>query len=270
MTDDYSDTMVVEDGIGNAEAECDSTPDGNTYDGAASAYLHSLPKPLDADGNFELFRKMRMATGAERDAIRERIICGNLRYVLKLALGFKCGTLADKIQDGNIGLMKAVDKYDLSKGVKFTGFAAMYIKQYIRVGLRREHTVKPFNVNRRKMTPEERAQYYPKMESLNAGVNPMDDESPERIDMLADETRPAYEAWDAEVIRGLVEKVKGAERRAICLYYGLAGESRMTYGRIADMFRGSDDQDERRMGTAESVRLAIQRGIRQIRDMLEA
>ena len=66
-------------------------------------------------------------------AAREKIINSNLRLVIKMCkeytgLGLP---LLDLISEGNIGLMRAVEKYELDKGAKFSTYASFWIKQGI-------------------------------------------------------------------------------------------------------------------------------------------
>ena len=63
-----------------------------------------------------------------------RLITSNLRLVVKIALEFQrvwMQNLLDLIQEGNIGLMQAVQKFDPYKGVKFSYYASFWIKAYI-------------------------------------------------------------------------------------------------------------------------------------------
>src|SRR6266849_3888565 len=62
-----------------------------------------------------------------------RLVASNLRLVVKLAHEYHRNPLAllDLIQEGNIGLMQAVKKYDPSRGVKLSSYAAWWIRAYI-------------------------------------------------------------------------------------------------------------------------------------------
>ena len=62
-----------------------------------------------------------------------RLVTGNLRLVVHIALEYRRTflNLLDLIQEGNIGLMQAVKKYDPLRGVPFSGYAAWWIRAYI-------------------------------------------------------------------------------------------------------------------------------------------
>ncbi|MFW5803303.1 MAG: sigma-70 family RNA polymerase sigma factor [Verrucomicrobiota bacterium] len=76
-----------------------------------------------------------IANGSE--AARQNLIQSNLRLVVKIAHDFKgLGVpLMDLISEGNIGLMRAADKFDPCKGAKFSSYAAWWIKQAMRLAL---------------------------------------------------------------------------------------------------------------------------------------
>ena len=72
-----------------------------------------------------------------REDARTTLIKANLRLVVKIAHDFKgLGLpLLDLISEGNIGLMRAVEKFDPAKGAKFSSYAAWWIKQSMRRAL---------------------------------------------------------------------------------------------------------------------------------------
>jgi RNA polymerase sigma-32 factor len=67
------------------------------------------------------------------DAAKELILC-NLRLVIKIALEYHrhfSNTLMDLIQEGNLGLIQAVQRFDPYRGVKFSYYASYWIRAYI-------------------------------------------------------------------------------------------------------------------------------------------
>jgi RNA polymerase primary sigma factor len=77
----------------------------------------------------------RISHGDEQ--ARDQMIRANLRFVIKIAREYEhLGMpLLDLINEGNIGLMRAVEKFDPAKGAKFSSYASLWIKQQIRRAL---------------------------------------------------------------------------------------------------------------------------------------
>lgn len=87
-------------------------------------------KLLTREEEIELGKKV---LGGDRDAAYS-MVTSNLRLVVKIALEFQrvwMQNLLDLIQEGNIGLMQAVKKFDPYKNVKFSYYASFWIKAYI-------------------------------------------------------------------------------------------------------------------------------------------
>jgi RNA polymerase sigma-32 factor len=86
---------------------------------------------LKPDEEFELARRVR-ETGDNDAAFR--LISSHLRLVVKIAMDFQrrwMQNVLDLIQEGNVGLMRAVQKFDPDKGIKFSYYAAFWIRAYI-------------------------------------------------------------------------------------------------------------------------------------------
>jgi RNA polymerase primary sigma factor len=80
----------------------------------------------------DLYEKISRVRRLVRES-KEALIIHNLRLVINIAKYYIGRGLSflDLIQEGNIGLMKAVDKFDYTKGFKFSTYATWWIKQYI-------------------------------------------------------------------------------------------------------------------------------------------
>lgn len=96
-------------------------------------YLREVSKfpLLEADEEVELARRVR-DTGDSEAAFR--IISSHLRLVVRIAMDFQrrwMQNILDLIQEGNVGLMRAVNKFDPDKGIKFSYYATFWIKAYI-------------------------------------------------------------------------------------------------------------------------------------------
>ncbi len=94
-------------------------------------YLREIGKVPLLTGEEEVI----LAKGKERGDVesKQRLIEANLRLVVSIAKKFtgRALTLLDLIQEGNIGLFKAVEKFDYRKGYKFSTYATWWIRQAI-------------------------------------------------------------------------------------------------------------------------------------------
>lgn len=79
-----------------------------------------------------LERRLRTAKRVAAEA-RERLVVQNLRLVVSIALRYQNigPSIKDLIQEGNIGLMRAVEKYDYTLGFRFSTYATWWIRQAI-------------------------------------------------------------------------------------------------------------------------------------------
>lgn len=90
-------------------------------------------KPLKQEEIEKLFTLYRNGTKEERQSAFAKICKHNERLVVSMAREYCSATdsLNDLIQEGNIGLMKAVEQYDFSSGASFGGYALYWIRRYI-------------------------------------------------------------------------------------------------------------------------------------------
>jgi len=93
------------------------------------AQINQLPI-LSSEEEFELALKYREKGDIEA---AHKLITSNLRFVVKIALEYKNYglKLLDLIQEGNIGLMMAVKKFDPRRGYRFISYAVWWIRAYI-------------------------------------------------------------------------------------------------------------------------------------------
>lgn len=96
-----------------------------------SKYMRDLKKwpVLSPEESVELFKQMEDGSSTAR----KKIINSNLRLVISVAKGYatKGIPMDDIIQEGNIGLMRAVERFDWKKGYRFSTYAIWWIRQAI-------------------------------------------------------------------------------------------------------------------------------------------
>ena len=115
-----------------ADVEIDITvPEGVALDDPVRMYLKEIGRVplLTAEEEVELARRME----AGDEEARHRLEEANLRLVVSIAKRYvgRGMLFLDLIQEGNLGLLKAVEKFDYSKGYKFSTYATWWIRQAI-------------------------------------------------------------------------------------------------------------------------------------------
>lgn len=108
-----------------------SVPDGISIEDPVRMYLKEIGKVplLSAEEEIDLAR--RMSEGDE--SAKKRLAEANLRLVVSIAKRYvgRGMLFLDLIQEGNLGLIKAVEKFDYQKGFKFSTYATWWIRQAI-------------------------------------------------------------------------------------------------------------------------------------------
>lgn len=119
---DFEDEMNEETDAPNIEAFANSS---------IKMYLKEVGEYPLLDKDEEVFLAKKAAAGNE--TARDRLIKHNLRLVVYIAKRYmgRGMALMDMIQEGNLGLIKAVEKFDVTKGYRFSTYATFWIKQSI-------------------------------------------------------------------------------------------------------------------------------------------
>lgn len=117
--------------VSKEELEDLSVPEGINIDDHVKMYLKEIGKVDLLDPQEETDLARRMAEGDEE--AKKRLAEANLRLVVSIAKRYvgRGMLFLDLIQEGNLGLIKAVDKFDYTKGYKFSTYATWWIRQAI-------------------------------------------------------------------------------------------------------------------------------------------
>jgi len=108
-----------------------SIPEGVAIDDPVRMYLKEIGRVPLLSGEEEVFLAQRMEEGDEE--AKRRLAEANLRLVVSIAKRYvgRGMLFLDLIQEGNLGLIKAVEKFDYHKGYKFSTYATWWIRQAI-------------------------------------------------------------------------------------------------------------------------------------------
>lgn len=128
--EDLSEAAI--DGMGDVEDDYDSSlSDSIAIDDPVKIYLKEIGRVplLSPDEEIELAQRMQKGDSAAKKRLAE----ANLRLVVSIAkrYGGRGMSFLDLIQEGNLGLIKAVEKFDYTKGFKFSTYATWWIRQSI-------------------------------------------------------------------------------------------------------------------------------------------
>ncbi|MGB0214840.1 MAG: RNA polymerase sigma factor RpoS [Alteromonas oceani] len=232
------------------------------------------------------------------EASRKRMIVSNLRLVVKIARRYNNRGLAllDLIEEGNLGLIQAVEKFDPERGFRFSTYATWWIRQTIERAIMNQtrtirlpiHVVKELNVYLRaarelaqeldhEPTAEDIALHLDKpidevskMLRLNERISSVDtpiggENDKALLDILADdnESSPEDELQDSNIKQNIVswlQELNAKQREVLARRFGLMGYEPSTL----------EDVGAEIGLTRERVRQIQVEGLRRLKDMLSS
>src|SRR2546428_5884265 len=111
-------------------------------DDGLRSYLNQLHKYAPLDRETELRLARRWVKRGEVSAA-QRLVCANLRFVVKIANSYKSYGIrvADLVEEGNVGLLEAVKRFDPERGHRFMTYAAYWIRAYILAHVLKQRTL---------------------------------------------------------------------------------------------------------------------------------
>lgn len=241
----------------------------------ASATLEQRGDEVDVDERRRLLRQI-----AQGDAAYERFVQANLRLVVSVAKRYTQGSglsLLDLVQEGNVGLMQAVERFDVRRGFRFSTYGTWWIRQAIsraiansgrairlpaqagalHAQVRRAQSCFESTHGRWPTSDEvadevgvtaakvEEALSFP-TEMLSISHPVAADSDAELGDVLPDRSPSAFDLVASDMlpaqVRRLLEALNERERRVVCLRYGLDRGRARTLDEVGHLFRLSREQ----------------------------
>jgi RNA polymerase sigma factor (sigma-70 family) len=194
--------------------------------GAARRHLDGHAASTRADRE-ELTRTVR-----DGDAARRTFVEANLRLVVSIAKHYRASglSLLDLVQEGNLGLLRAVDKFEWRKGFKFSTYATWWIRQAIQRGIR--HAARTIGLS---VVPR----------SLSEPLS--DDSDDDLADIVADRSAtPPVDAATAALlpaeIAKLIASLTPRERKILTLRFGLDRGEPCTLAEVGRHFHVSRER----------------------------
>ncbi len=245
---------------------------GYTGDSAFHLYIREIGQTQLLTPKEEIQLARRIQKGDAK--AREHMIKANLRLVVKIARDYENFglPLLDLINEGNIGLMRAVEKFDPSKGAKLSTYAAWWIKQSIRRALSDQSktiripvhaTDKLLHIRRTATKLEGELGREPTADEIGAELDipakqvqqlqtaairptsldaPLGDDDTNRIaDIIADEraTSPYQDLEDktnVDMVRQVIGILDAREKTILRYRFGLDGDGEKTLEEVGEKF----------------------------------
>lgn len=239
--------------------------------GRAAARRLQEARPLDTRALVERAQEDLAKAVARGKQARQRLIECNLRFVVSLAHRYADAglPLADLVQEGNIGLMEAVERYDYRRGVRFATYAGWWIKKTILQAIASQgqaiHVPAWVRVELQHLRSadarlEARLRRSPKLSELaqELGLStrrirtlqhwdhkilsldrPAGDNTDQMLaDVIPDRETPTLDETLAqrqlqERIQAMLTHMGGKERQFLCMRFGLDGDHGRTLGQVA-------------------------------------
>ena len=241
---------------------------------AVEKYLQDISRlpMINAEEETVLAQKIRGGNTAEAKAALEKMVKSNLRFVVSVAKQYQHQglTLSDLINEGNLGLIKAAQRFDETKGFKFISYAVWWIRQSILQALAEQgrlvrlpqNKIGTYNkANKAMMAFEQENEREPSVEEL-AGILEMSENDIASI--IVTNVRhtsldaPVHEAEDLsmgdlltgandtdenviqdslrEEIRRILKSLSPRESEIVTAYFGLEGSDGPTIEQIGEKY----------------------------------
>ena len=200
----------------------------------------SLAEYLDEIGRYRMLSRVeecalgRRIRHGDEQAVNE-LVCANLRFVVAIAKPYRSRavSLLDLIEEGNLGLIRAAQRFDERRGIKFLSYAVWWIRQAILHALAQQSRIVRVPLRRAgSMVPRGHV-------SLDAPLTPGEEGT--LLDYLPDSVNPSpdEQAVQKSVTRSIddaVARLRPREAGILRLYFGLDGSEPMTLEQIGGVY----------------------------------
>jgi RNA polymerase primary sigma factor len=283
LDNDYTDEPSFDDMDEESEEDLNIDLESTSYDevsdDSVKLYLREIGKIplLSAEEEHELAQKIINGTEKEKKRAKDKMAESNMRLVVSIAKRYSGRGLdfLDLIQEGNTGLLRAVEKFDPDKGFKFSTYATWWIRQAItraiadqartiRIPVHMVETINKVLRTQRRLTQElnreptteeiakamgmepEKIEYVMKIKqdiaSLDASVGrDGDDDDSSLGDFIEDEDRVSPEDSAAtqllkEQIASILSTLSDREQKIIKMRFGIGGGKSHTLEEVGAEF----------------------------------
>ena len=209
----------------------------NDFNLTVKNYYKELKKFMPL--NKEEERKLLILAKNNNIDAQNKIIECNLKFVFDVAKNYKgYGVpLEDLISEGNLGLVKAIQKYDLSRDVKFISYAVWWIRYYITDFIKKRWTTDSNECSDQDL--------YNDKEKCN-GISDNEDEKIYKIDViLSNEIEENEKEMNKEknnFINELLDDLDERSKTIVEMYYGLNGYKEMNLHEIGEIYSISKER----------------------------
>lgn len=194
------------------------------FEKSTSAYFNSIKKtkPLTKKEEKILWEKFRLNNDM---SAREKLISANLKFVPTIAKQFKGYGLpfADIIEEGNIGLIKAIDRFDPQRDNKVISYAVWWIRKCILEAIEKKSMLEAENIDDIYNHADDENEEESNENNIKVITTEKDD---------FDDNENEFSFNIKQVVEDLFEGVPERERSIISDYYGLYGEAPKTLDEI--------------------------------------
>ena len=188
----------------------------NDFTPTVKTYYKELKRcnPISKSDELDLIKKAKN----NNILAKNQLLTANLKFVFNVAKNYKgCGaSIEDLISEGNLGLIKAIDKFDINRDVKFISYAVWWIRQSIQEFLKKKQTKDSFEI-----LEDDNVKKIKTSNDVDDDFNDFDcEEFNEGIVLIDDTFSNQLDIRQKSIINSLLSKLDDRAQYIIKSYYG--------------------------------------------------